>query len=107
MVISCPADLVSDAVSLSQVDVAFNVLDLSVVGINWCRFPSSRLSSTCSFCVQLSNVSVFIWSFPFFISYSAASISHDVISGTSFGSVCRVQWLNDRASDLDCSTLLF
>ena len=38
---------VSCAVSLSQIDVAFNVLDLSVVDI-LCRFPSSPLSSTCS-----------------------------------------------------------
>ena len=38
------------------------------------------------------NVSMFIWSLsvavPFFIYRSAASISHDVISGTSFRSVC-------------------
>ena len=37
------------------------------------------------------NVSMFIWSLPvavpFFISRSAASTSHDVTSGTSFGSV--------------------
>ena len=33
---------------LSQVDVAFNILDLSVVDILVCRFPSSPLSSTCS-----------------------------------------------------------
>ena len=38
------------------------------------------------------NVSMFIiWSLPiavpFFVSHSAASTSHDVISGTSFGSV--------------------
>ena len=35
---------------MSQVDVAFNVLDQSVVDIYWltCRFPSSHLSSTCS-----------------------------------------------------------
>ena len=39
---------VSDAVFLSQVDVAFNVLNLSVVDILVCRFPSSRLFSTCS-----------------------------------------------------------
>ena len=37
------------AVSLSQVDVAFNVLDLSVVDIHWCAVSSSSpLSSTCS-----------------------------------------------------------
>ena len=39
---------VSDAVSLSQVDVTFNVLDLNVVDIYWIRFISSPLSSTCS-----------------------------------------------------------
>ena len=37
------------------------------------------------------NVSMFIWSLPvaapFFISYSAASISHALIDGTSFESV--------------------
>ena len=37
------------------------------------------------------NVSMFVWSLsigvPFFIFRSAASTSHDVISGTSFGSV--------------------
>ena len=39
---------VSGAVSLSQVDVAFNVLDLGVVDIKLvCRFPSSPLCSTC------------------------------------------------------------
>ena len=38
---------VSGAVSLSQVDVVFNVLGLSVVDM--CRFPSSPLSSTCSY----------------------------------------------------------
>ena len=42
-------DFVSGAVSLSQVDVAFNVLNLSVVNIILvCRFLSSPLSSTCS-----------------------------------------------------------
>ena len=39
---------VSGAVSLSQVDVAFNILDLSVVNIYWCFFTSSPLPSTCS-----------------------------------------------------------
>ena len=39
---------VSGAVSLSPVDVAFNVLDLSVVDILMCRFRSLHLSSTCS-----------------------------------------------------------
>ena len=41
---------VSDAVSLSQVDVAFNVLDLGVLDIIIlvCRFLSSPLCSTCS-----------------------------------------------------------
>ena len=37
------------------------------------------------------NASMFIWSLPvavsFFISHSAASTSHDVVPGTSFGSV--------------------
>ena len=37
---------VSDVVSLSQVDVAFKILDLSVVEM--CRFLLSSLSSTCS-----------------------------------------------------------
>ena len=41
---------VPGAVSLSQVDVAFIVLDLSVVDIILvCRFPSSPFSLTCSF----------------------------------------------------------
>ena len=39
---------VSGAVSLSQVDVAFNVLGLNVIDILVCSFPSSPLSSTCS-----------------------------------------------------------
>ena len=40
---------VSGAIPLSQVDVAFNVLVLSVVDIILvCRFPSTSLSSTCS-----------------------------------------------------------
>ena len=34
---------VSDAVSLSQVDVAFNVLDLGVVDIHWCVILFHRL----------------------------------------------------------------
>ena len=41
---------VPGTVSMSQIDVAFNVLDLGVVDIYCmvCRFPSSPLSSTCS-----------------------------------------------------------
>ena len=39
----------SDAVSLSQADVAFNVVDLSVVDIILvCRFPESNLFWICS-----------------------------------------------------------
>ena len=38
---------VSGAVSLSQKNGVFNVLDLSIVLV--CRFPSSLLSSTCLF----------------------------------------------------------
>ena len=39
---------VSGVVSLSQGDVAFNALDLTVVDILVCRFPSSPLYTTCS-----------------------------------------------------------
>ena len=39
---------VSGAVSLSQVNAAFNVLDLNVVDIYWCVVSIITLSSTCS-----------------------------------------------------------
>ena len=45
----------------------------------------------CSVCYPAFSVSMFTWSLPvavpFVISRSAASSSHDAISGTSFGSV--------------------
>ena len=62
-------------------------------------------------------VSMFIWSLPvavpFFISCSAASTSHDVISGTSFGSMwimvlfsLGVEFLHDLILIMNFSTLL-
>ena len=73
---------VSGAVSLFQVDVTFNVLDLSVVDIYWCVF------SIITFVFKLFIVSVFMWSLPvavpFFISLRAVST---FLSRISFGLV--------------------
>ena len=66
------------------------------------------------------NVSMFVWSLPvavpFFISRSAGSTSHDVIFGTSLGSVwimvlchiarCRILIFYDHILIMDFSTLL-